>query len=210
MVKPHKVFGIGLNKTGTSSLKLALQALGYRHHSRRGKVTSAYFKGNRDVIFKASDDFESFEDWPWPLLYRELFERYGDSARYILTVRKSPQVWLDSLKGHSEKTNPQNNPREGIYGFAYPHGAEAEHIAFYEKHNRNVREFFASNNAEHQLVELCWENGDGWPELCAHLSEPDPKTEFPHANNNRSSSADIDVLEENRRLINNQLDELKK
>jgi len=46
MSKPHKVFGIGLNKTGTSSLKSALVTLGYNHCTLRGQMTHKFFNNN--------------------------------------------------------------------------------------------------------------------------------------------------------------------
>lgn len=120
MTKPHKVFGIGLNKTGTSSLKRALVTLGYNHCVQRGQMTHKYFNNRYGLIFQTIDLFDSFEDWPWPLMYRQIFEKYGESARYILTYRTSPQAWLESLKAHTLVTNPDNNPRKRIFGYDYP------------------------------------------------------------------------------------------
>ena len=43
-----------------------------------------------------------------------------------------------------------------------------------------VRAFFGS-----ALIELCWERGDGWAELCRAIGEPAPDEPFPHANRGR-------------------------
>lgn len=209
MTKPHKVFGIGLNKTGTSSLKRALVTLGYNHCTMRGQMTHKYFNNRYDQIFNTIEQFDSFEDWPWPLMYRRIFEKYGENARYILTYRTSPQAWLESLKAHTLVTNPDNNPRKRIFGFDYPHGAEAKHIAFYESHLADVRRYFAEQNASHALCEVCWEKGDGWQEICGFLGEPLPDAPFPHANPRVVTPEDKERLAENQKRIAVQIERLK-
>lgn len=204
MAKPFKVFGIGLNKTGTSSLKVALRRLGFNHCRRQGRLAHACFEGDWPTLFETTDAFESFEDWPWPLMYRELFARYGDSARFVLTTRKSPEIWVESLKKHARVTKSGGIIRKKIYGYRYPHGVEAAHMAFYEKHNAEVRAFFAEQ-APHLLLDVCWENGDGWPELCTFLGEPLRRTKFPHANREGSATPDPEVIAENERRIRRQL-----
>ena len=201
MAKPHKVFGIGLNKTGTSSLKRALITLGYVHCDIRGQLTHKFFKGQVDYIFDTAAEFDSFEDWPWPLMYRRIFEEYGDSVRYILTRRRTPEDWLESLKAHSLLTNPDNNPRKKIFGYDYPHGAEAQHIVFYNRHLTEVRQFFADQNASHLLCEVCWEEGSGWAEVCGFLNEPIPALPFPHVNRRVIAPADKERLAENQKRI---------
>ncbi len=208
MGKPFKVFGLGLNKTGTSSLKVALRRLGYDHCRRQGRLAHAWFDGERDEVFAVADRFESFEDWPWPLMYRELFERYGDGARYILTTRKSPEIWVESLKKHTVVTRAGGVIRKKIYGYRYPHGAEAAHMDVYRAHNDAVRAYFL-HHAPHLFLEVCWENGDGWPELCDFLLEPRRDTPFPHANRKGTAAPDPEVVAENEKRIRRQLRNLK-
>jgi len=203
MVKSFKVFGIGLNKTGTSSLKVALRRLGYQHCRRQGQLAHAYFEADWPILFAETDQFESFEDWPWPLMYREIFERYGDSARFILTTRKSPEIWLESLKKHARATRSGGIIRKQIYGERYPQGAEAAYLDRYNVHNAEVRQFFADKPT--LFREFCWENGDGWAELCDFLGEPARKSAFPHANNNVSVTPNPDVVALNDRRIARQL-----
>ena len=209
MVKVHKVFGIGLNKTGTSSLKQALITLGYKHCDMRGQMTYKFFKGRVEDVLVSARGFDSFEDWPWPLMYRRIFEEYGDSARYILTRRLSAESWLESLKAHSLLTNPDNNPRKRIFGYDYPHGAEAQHRAFYECHLTEVRQFFADQNASHLLSEVCWEEGSGWSDICAFLNEPVPDTSFPHVNRRVVDPADKERMADNEKRIAAQVLRLK-
>src|SRR5437016_2770727 len=130
----RKVFGIGLNKTGTTTLTECLKQFGYRHLSCRRDLLIALREGRLDDIFAVIDQYESFEDWPYPLMYQELHARYPD-AFFILTTRTSPKVWIESLKNHSLHTHPTAHCRKLAYGYDYPHGFENEHIAIYEAHN---------------------------------------------------------------------------
>lgn len=182
MVRRRKVFGIGLNKTGTTTLGQCLRMLGYDHVGTRRELLVDLREGRMDRIFAVADAHDAFEDWPWPLAYREFHARYGDDARFILTVRRSPDAWLKSLKKHSLITSPTGHCRGLAYGPDYPFGHEAEYLAFYERHNREVVDHFRDAGASHQLITLCWENGDGWPELCDFLGDPVPDAAFPHAN----------------------------
>ena len=202
----QKIFGVGLNKTGTTSLKLALEALGYRHLGRKPRLFKFWKQGKFDEIFEWIEDYQSFEDWPWPLMVPELLERYPD-ALFILTRRGNGTKWVESLKRHSEKTNPDQNPRLHIFGHPYPHGFEEEHLSFYEAHLKKVRAAFQGRRS--QFIELCWEEGDGWEELCGFLGKKVPKRDFPHANQSRLADADPEFLYENQRRIQKQLKNLK-
>lgn len=200
-----KVFGIGLNKTGTTTLGAALRTLGFERHvgHRRGLLVEVR-EGSYDRLFRVTDSNDCFEDWPFPLVYREMLERYGRRARFVLTMRADPFVWIDSLKRHSLRTGPDNHSRLLAYGYAYPHGVETEHIDFYDRHNAEALAFFREAGAEDQLLRVCWETGDGWPELCRFLGRPIPDAPFPHANSG-SGREPGPHLEENLRRVRQQL-----
>ena len=70
--------------------------------------------------------------------------------------------------------------RRIAYGHAMPDGHEAEHLAVYERHNREVREHFRGREAD--FLEVCWETGSGWKELGDFLKLPVPDAPLPHAN----------------------------
>lgn len=183
-MKTPKVFGIGLSKTGTSSLRDALILLDYNVARMNKRLTHKVLSGGISSALDVSEHFDAFEDMPWPLLFRELFAKYGTSARYVLTVRSSAEVWVASMKKHQLQNHIEKafSPRRTVYGPAYAFGFEREYTAFYEAHNQSVREFFAAQNASHVLLEACWERGDGWPELCRLLECHIPDVPFPHAN----------------------------
>ncbi len=61
-----------------------------------------------------------------------------------------------------------------------PYDHKTEHVRLYEDHLESVRDYFrARPNA---LLEVCWEEGDGWAELAAFLDLPVPALPFPHPN----------------------------
>lgn len=209
MAKPIKVFGIGLNRTGTSSLKIAFRRLGYDHSVCKMELAEEYFRGNLEACYSEAEAYDSFEDWPWPLVYKEIFAKYGDNARYILTTRASGDKWLQSIKKHSERARGRELRRR-IFGYPFPHGVEDIYLKYYENHNAEVRRFFDENNATHLLKELCWENGDGWLELCVFLNEPLRATNFPQVNMADDSTQNAQVEEENEQMIAWQLQKLNR
>jgi hypothetical protein len=174
----RKVFGIGISKTGTKTLGVCLERLGYRHPHWDAEFARDVVGGNIDRAFRMADEFEGFEDFPWPLLYRQLDERYPD-ALFILTTRRDPDTWIKSLLLHAERTGP-TRLRAMIYGYDMPQGHEEQHIAQYERHNAEVQRYFADRPGK--LLEVCWETGSGWTELCAFLDHPIVDDPFPHVN----------------------------
>ncbi|KSV95367.1 sulfotransferase family protein [Sinorhizobium sp. GL28] len=177
-----KVFGIGLNKTGTSTLAACLHHLGYHHLSCRRDLLEAFRKGCLDEVMAEIDQYQSFEDWPYPLMYRNLEERYGPEAKFILTIRKTPEIWLRSLEQHSMFSPPREHCRKLAYGYNYPHYSRRHHLAFYERHNREVQQYFAAKGAADRLLVFCWEDGDGWEKLCSFLGKDVPDGPIPTQN----------------------------
>jgi hypothetical protein len=173
-----KVFGIGLNKTGTKTLNACFKSFGLTTWSYDLQLLKAYSEGRLDEIFRISDAYDSFEDWPWPLLYKEFDRRYPE-AKFILAVRKSPEHWFDSLCRHADRTGP-TEARQLVYHHEMPHQFKSEHIDFYNRHNNEVAEYFAGR--EGKLLQVCWETGSGWKELAEFLGYPIPKIPFPHEN----------------------------
>jgi hypothetical protein len=176
-----KIFCIGLNKTGTSTLAECLRVLGFSHlKCSRDFLEDYRLKNDFTKIFKTVEQFDSFSDWPWPLIYKELDKNFPQS-RFILTIRKNPEVWIKSLKRHSlVYTNPQTHCRKLAYGYNYPFGKEEEHIKIYEEHNKQVVKYF--DGRQDDLLILNFEEGDGWEKICNFLGKDIPTREFPHRN----------------------------
>jgi len=173
-----KIFGIGLNKTGTKTLGECFKILGYNHKSYDYELLEKLFNGEKENVLKITEKFDSFEDWPWPLLYKELYDKYPD-AKFILTIRKTPEIWFESLCKHSIRTGP-TLARKFVYGFEMPQHNKKEHIEFYNKHNFEVINYFS--NKPNRLLIACWENGNAWKEISDFLKLPTPLENFPHEN----------------------------
>lgn len=101
--KDAKVFGLGFQKTGTTSLHHFLRRLGYRsvhwphivHGVNYQKLCIDAIDDRQGVVsvFKpVLDEFDAFTDVPFPALYEELYRRFPDS-RFILLWRDSDDWW---------------------------------------------------------------------------------------------------------------------
>jgi len=178
MAPTRKVLGVGLNKTGTKTLATCFEHFGLRHVSWDPEALEQWRAGDIDALLERMESHDAFEDWPWPLLYREVDRRFPE-ARFVLTVRARADVWFESLCRHAERTGPTVF-REVIYGRAMPHEHRDEHVAFYERHNAAVRAHFDGRPGK--LLEVCWERGDGWAELAPFLGHALPAEPFPHVN----------------------------
>ena len=99
-----KVIGAGFGRTGTKSLKQALEDLGFGPcyhmveafaHPEHVPVWEAAAQGEPvewEDIFRG---YQSAVDWPAAAFYAQLMARYPD-ARVILTVR-DPDRWYESV-----------------------------------------------------------------------------------------------------------------
>ena len=181
----RKVFCLGFQKSGTSSLGLALSRLGYR--------VAGYWQfrdlGERaevsmdDLLERARSlvgQFDAFKDTPWPVLYRDLDKLYPNS-KFIHIVR-DPQRWIASAVGDF-KAWP-NPIHKAIYGSAFPDGNEAAWIERYERHNAEVVQYFAGRPDD--FISLSLERGEvTWASICSFLEHPVPDEPWPHANTAR-------------------------
>ncbi len=174
----QKVFGIGFHKTGTTSLASALTILGYRV-TGPNNVSEPDIGETYPALTRAlSEQFDAFQDNPWPLVYREMDAQWPD-AKFILTVR-APAAWIASQTGHF--ANVSTPMREHIYGVGRgaPIGNEDHYVAVMQAHNAAVRSYFADRPGK--LLEMQFSAGDGWQELCGFLGHPVPDMPFPHSN----------------------------
>ncbi len=173
-----KVFGIGFHKTGTTSLRDALQVFGYRvagpNETKNPKIKSIY----QDLTKKLSHEYDGFQDNPWPLVFREMDAMWPD-ALFVLTWRE-PERWISSQTKHFGEDNTPM--REMIYGdgAGHPAGNNARYLEIYNAHNTSVRAHFADRPGK--LLEMNFEQGDGWEKLCPFLGRAVPDVPFPHAN----------------------------
>ncbi|WP_172824553.1 sulfotransferase family protein [Vreelandella subglaciescola] len=172
----NKIFCIGFHKTGTTSIALALEQLGY-------KVTGPNGIRDPDIAFNALsmckqlvNDYDAFQDNPWPLFYREMDEMFPGS-KFILTLRDE-QSWMRSQLTHFGAN--ETPMRRWIYGVGCPLGNEETYLEIYRQHYDSVRKYFS--NRPNDLLEMDLSNDDGWEELCEFLEHDIPDSVFPHVN----------------------------
>ena len=170
-----KVFGIGFHKTGTSTLGQALQHLGYKVAGPQTSHAKFLLDGDPQPLFDMVKDYDAFQDNPWPILYKELDELQPGS-KFILTYR-TEEKWIKSVVNHFGKIH--TDMRLWIYGIGHPLGNEAVYLERYQRHYKEVVEYFKDRPDD--LLEICWENGDSWKELCEFLGEDVPNIPLPHA-----------------------------
>ena len=177
----RRVFGIGLSRTGTTSLAGALERLGYRtiHFPDPGPMLAGDFSGF-DLLDAATDtSVTAF----FPLLD----QRYPGS-RFVLTVREM-EAWLASVEDLFRRrpegeTGPTAEVRRLVYG---RETFDREHFrGACERHYAWVRGYFKDRPAD--LLEMDVAAGDGWEKLCAFLGSAAPGAPFPRANARRGVS----------------------
>lgn len=176
-----KIFGIGLSKTGTTSLAHALEILGYKTkdypgitHYRAGDLSS--------VDLEVVDAYEALTDTPIPSFYRELDVRYPNS-KFILTVR-GQEGWLKSCKKQftASLAEKQSEAHNQLFMDLYGCTAfdEQKFLSGYEKFVSSTLEYF--KNRPQDLLVINVVAGEGWEKLCPFLGQPVPENPFPKAN----------------------------
>ena len=191
-----KVFSAGFGRTGTLSLKQALEQLGFGpcHHMEeviktgpaQVQLWSAAADGKPD--FKAIfDGYHSAVDWPTAAFWREMAAAYPD-AKVILSSR-TPESWVKSfsdtiLKVLLDRANWPPHMTDwlnmvtrvvidrSLGGVTDPDGL----LEVFKAHEAAVK---AAIPADRLLVHSA---KDGWEPLCAHLGVPVPSTPYPRTN----------------------------
>lgn len=183
------VIGAGFGRTGTESMKIALETLGFGpcHHMKevipdrhQVRLWRAIARGDTPDWEVAFEGFNSAIDWPSAFFWRELAEHYP-RAKILLTLR-SPDSWYASMEKTILKAiGPGNDPEstgvrligERVFGRRFD---RAHVIDVYEKNTADVQAAFGADRL------LTYHIGDGWEPLCRFLGKPVPKTPYPRSN----------------------------
>lgn len=171
-----KVFCVGFHKSGTTSLGLALETLGYRVTGPNGVKDQNIENNALPMAYDLVERFDAFQDNPWPIIYKELDAKYPGS-KFILMLR-NPKSWIKSqVKHFGRKETPM---RKWIYGVGCPEGNEEIYVKRFEDHNREVVNYFKNRPQDLLVMDLA--KGDDWDKLCPFLGVNIPDITFPHAN----------------------------
>lgn len=204
-----KVIGAGFGRTGTLSLKIALEMLGLGpcyhmaevfNHPDHSDLWSAAADGNADWE-KLFAGYASTVDWPSTYFWRELADRYPE-AKIILTYR-STESWIKSAKDtifrHMNGEPPADKPLLAAQKRMVKKlilqgtlGGEAEdpaHLAkVFEAHNEEVRRTIPSDRL------LVYQVKEGWEPLCKFLGVPVPAADYPKVNSTEDFQARLAQL----------------
>lgn len=187
--QPTRIFGIGMHKTGTTSLAKALSILGYdsAHWISAHWAKSIWEEMMCGGQSKTVNQHFALCDLPIPILYKELDKAYPGS-KFILTIREDWE-WLDSVRNHWSDLNPfrsqwSSDPfthkvHKLLYGTK---GFNPEiFIERYRRHNAEVREYFKGRPNDLLVMEMNRDSrrGAGWLELCGFLHAPLPHVPYP-------------------------------
>jgi hypothetical protein len=197
-----RVIGAGFGRTGTSSLKRALELLGFDpcYHMEEVirnpphvPVWEAASTGQSVDWKQLFDGWGAAVDFPAALYYQELMEAYPD-AKVVLSTR-DPEAWYTSM---SQTIHPMLSRFPNRYVGPWlpfvggPFRAMGQTRLRRELLDRfadrdHVLEVFRAREAEIQRVVpperlLVYEVKQGWEPLCRFLDMPVPDVPFPRVN----------------------------
>lgn len=174
-----KIFGIGLNKTGTTSLHGALERLGFRSLHWGGPEVRRIVERARDEgrpLVEDLADYDAFSDiWALSEAFA-LLDRQYPGSRFILTTR-SLESWIDSRTRHVLRNREAKAANRYTGNFL-----EIEPDAWrqqYVEHHERVQDYFRGRD---NLLVMRITDGDGYEQLCPFLGVPHPGVPFSHLN----------------------------
>ena len=187
-----KVIGAGLGRTGTASLKVALEQLlgGRCYHMSEcfGNpanpplwLAAAHGRPDWETIFKG---YVATVDYPAGGFWRQLAAYYPE-AKVLLSVR-DPDKWFESTRetilSDGIREIAAMTPDKAFFDetvfkdFVGHFGDRAFITDYFRRHNQAVID------AIHKERLLVYEVGQGWEPLCDFLGLPVPASPFPHVN----------------------------
>jgi sulfotransferase family protein len=190
-----RVVGAGLGRTGTHSLKLALEQLlgapcyhmievfGHPEHIASWQQAADGNMPDWDALF---DGYAAAVDWPVASFWREVSEAYPDAL--ILLSERDPDAWWksanDTIFNFTHRPPAEGGDRAWFdmvstmmrNRFTADLDDEAAAKAAFVRHNDDVRRTAPKD----RLLE--WRTGEGWAPLCDVLGVAVPDAPFPHVN----------------------------
>ncbi len=192
------VIGAGLGRTGTLSIKTALEQLGLGpcHHMddvfaspERLRIWQKIAPGGETDWQKVFAGYQATIDWPSTSYWRELAEAFPQS-KILLSVRPADKWWdsFDQTIRRLIDTRGRASSAHLAEVLEYASriinqetfGAETiERSLGLDVFDRRIAEVTGTIPPDRLLV---FDVAQGWPPLCNFLSLPVPDTEFPHVN----------------------------
>ncbi len=214
-----KVLGTGMPRTGTSSLKTALEILGYGNcahmeglfgNARKTTQWVELFERGTTNFKDLFNGYQSSTDFPGCLLYEKLLAAYPDLK--IIHGSRDPEAWYESMLTtvyaavpHTEADREANRKKgEGspkfrtigaalslvdVYLFQQYFRGEFLHKEKTLARYTAFQDEVRTRVPAHQLLEF--NVREGWAPLCAFLEVPVPETEFPFRNKRKDFQEQI-------------------
>ncbi len=186
-----RVIGAGLGRTGTESLKLALEhLLGQRcyhmweviAHPDHAPVWTAAARGKLPNWSELLQGYGAAVDFPAAAFWPELMEAFPESL-ILLSVRDTESWWQSISRTAfpfvlSLPPSPIKEMIDTLFEERFTTNVtdEAAAKAAFESFNERVREGVAPERF------LEWRPEEGWAPICAALGMPIPDEPFPHVN----------------------------
>lgn len=192
----NKVFGIGMKKTGTTTLHTMFQELANRKQSNQKRaeqllcperervaaLNDLLFNNTLESALTLSDKHVYFQDGPWcsasSLLYQKLASRHP-FAVFVLTIRNSTEWWHSVEAWVHGKTHYQNPKNDMRVRYSSLFGAKSfqkeDMITSYEAYNQGVQRFFKDEIKQPSrlltidLTDPLLKSGRGWSLLCSFI-----------------------------------------
>ncbi|OSQ48245.1 sulfotransferase family protein [Marivita geojedonensis] len=187
---PLKIIGTGFGRTGTDSMRHALNILGVgpTHHMfelEEGTPLRPLWldlaKGGTPDWEKLFEGYSACVDWPSAYYWRTLIDVYPE-AKVILTMR-SAESWWDSfektLLRYLQTGDDPNGLAHLLVANQVFHGRASDRDHAIAVYNKNVEDVLATVSPDRLLVHNL---GDGWQPLCKWLDVPIPNIDYPSGN----------------------------
>jgi hypothetical protein len=204
MGKP-KIFCIGLNKTGTTSLKTEMQELGFMVGNQREAELMVEDWAKRDFnrLIKYCRTAQFFQDVPFSYPYTFIvMDQAFPGSKFILTIRDNAEEWYNSvikfqskLWGNSKVPPTSEDLKKANYiykGRPYQTKKLVHNVAdddlynkdilldFYNTHNKNVMDYF--NHRADDLLVINLKEKNSYSKFCRFLGIEQKKNAFPWEN----------------------------
>lgn len=183
-----RIFCLGSNKTGTTSLERALIQLGFRlipYDKSYGLYFGGGLKHSRENILRLFNifeqrkyDYDLYSDIPYNLAgsHEILYELFPESY-FILTIR-NPESWFYSVLNWIQKRKCQTMYNL-IWKIEFITSNKIEIINRYNNRNNEIIQFF-NNNSKFLVINI--EEKTNYSKLCQFLDKEIIDKPFPHEN----------------------------
>ena len=176
----QRVFCLGFQKTGTSSVEWLLKDMGYQVFSAYKQPDIQFSQmleaGDLAELRAESELFDAFQDISWFNFYKE-FDQWYPGSKFILTIRDTRSWWRSF--SHYFRTESYSLFKY-IYGYENPIGHEQDLIDRYETHNREVMEYFKDRPDDLLVINVS--EKDALQRLSEFLGKETSYTKMPHRN----------------------------